>query len=65
MKMHSSTAFGSLALGTKFKATKHSFLVFTKVSPSMDPRQHNAVSVNVSQTLYDWFDHAETVHVQR
>ncbi len=63
-KMYSGTTFSSVKTGKMFKSTKASIIVFTKVKPSMDPRQHNAVSVNTSNPLYDWVDQEETVHVQ-
>ncbi len=63
-KIYSGTPFDSLPLGAKFKSMKASTLVFTKVKPSMDPHQHNAVCTYSSQTFYDWFDLEETVHVQ-
>ncbi len=63
-KMYEGRTFDSLRTGIAFKSMKGSFVVFIKVNPSMNPRQHNAESINTSQTMYDWFDQEETVHVQ-
>ncbi len=59
------TTFESLPIGTKFTALKHSYIIFTKTAPSVTPQQHNAVSSNLRQAVYDWFDAKETVHDRR
>lgn len=63
-KIYEGRTFNSLRTGTAFKSMKSSFVVFIKVNSSMNPRQHNAESINTSQTMYDWFDQGETVYVQ-
>ena len=57
--MYEGTKFGDLEVGTKFKQYKSSFVIYTKVKPSMKPRQHNATS-NGSNAFH-WFDQEEEV----
>lgn len=61
--MYEGTKFGDLEVGTTFKQYTSSFVVYTKVTPSMKPKQHNATSNG--STAFHWFDQEESIHVQR